>query len=292
MRKLFFILTLLIITAPSLADIVITAEVVDSNLVEEDPNLRYVEVEISYDANGEGEIRAFALVISAWCMESPPCPSALSTTHSIDPNVKIDNVWRLPQQDHPYYVTPGSVSITDGEIGDLGNVAVEGVGTDQITVEMASLYTPDENEPPSAGTLIRLRLIGPDYYKMCIESIVTEPVRGDIVFTDVTSTDAIDVNLTNACYEPDSSCGATCWDNVNQCAGQPEGDATCDGTVNIDDLRALKGAWLTNKGDAGYNCCADFTQDNKVNIDDLRALKGGWFNTGYSPSTGNLNCPG
>ncbi|MHC4474638.1 MAG: DUF7901 domain-containing protein [Planctomycetota bacterium] len=89
--------------------------------------------------------------------------------------------------------------------------------------------------------------------------------------------------------DPDPELG-TCWD-ICQCAGQPSGDATCDGAVNLGDLFALKmyfgqaAPWLAPE------CCSDFNHDNSVNLGDLFALKM-WFGTGpYAPATGSQSCP-
>ena len=88
----------------------------------------------------------------------------------------------------------------------------------------------------------------------------------------------------------------TCWD-PDECAGQPFGDATCDGdvnagAVNLGDLLALKKAW----GASGPPwiepyCCADFNHDGKVNLGDLLILKENWGRTGFTPSTENHMCP-
>jgi hypothetical protein len=84
--------------------------------------------------------------------------------------------------------------------------------------------------------------------------------------------------------------GYTCWDPL-ECAGQPTGDATCDGQVNLDDLAALKAAWGMSSLYANPFCCADFTQDGQVNLDDLAALKAGWGGSGLIPATGSQKCP-
>ena len=83
----------------------------------------------------------------------------------------------------------------------------------------------------------------------------------------------------------------TCWDNTSQCAGQDNGDATCDGSINLADLFALKAAFGKNKGDTGYNCCADFTHDESINLADLFRLKANFGTSGYMPATSNLSCP-
>ncbi|MHC4476853.1 MAG: hypothetical protein ACYTEL_14495 [Planctomycetota bacterium] len=84
--------------------------------------------------------------------------------------------------------------------------------------------------------------------------------------------------------------GPTCW-NPCQCAGQPNGDATCDGSVNLADLFALKAHFGKCAPWTLPECCADFTQDGCINLADLFGLKAGFGSSGYSPSTGNQDCP-
>jgi probable HAF family extracellular repeat protein len=58
----------------------------------------------------------------------------------------------------------------------------------------------------------------------------------------------------------------TCWDTA-VCAGQPTGDATCDGSVNLADLLALKASFGKSAPWTPPECCADFTQDGSVNLE-------------------------
>ncbi|MHC4475518.1 MAG: Calx-beta domain-containing protein [Planctomycetota bacterium] len=83
---------------------------------------------------------------------------------------------------------------------------------------------------------------------------------------------------------------STCW-QPSQCAGQPNGDATCDGSVNLGDLFALKAGFGKCAPWTAPECCADFTQDGCINLSDLFALKAGFGTSGYSPATGNQSCP-
>jgi hypothetical protein len=82
----------------------------------------------------------------------------------------------------------------------------------------------------------------------------------------------------------------TCW-SAAECAGQPNGDATCNGSVNLADLFALKANFGKCAPWTDPECCADFTQDGCINLADLFALKAGFGTSGYSPSTGNQRCP-
>jgi len=63
--------------------------------------------------------------------------------------------------------------------------------------------------------------------------------------------------------DPDPTLG-TCWD-LAECAGQPSGDATCNGLVNLGDLMALKAAWGQTPPWTPPFCCADFNHDNQQN---------------------------
>jgi hypothetical protein len=85
----------------------------------------------------------------------------------------------------------------------------------------------------------------------------------------------------------------TCW-NFATCAGQPFGDATCDGVVgviNLGDLVALKAAWGKSAPYTPPFCCADFNHDGAINLGDLVILKQNWGRTGFAPSTANQTCP-
>jgi hypothetical protein len=82
----------------------------------------------------------------------------------------------------------------------------------------------------------------------------------------------------------------TCWD-ANECAGQRFGEATCDGSVDLADLFALKAAFGSSAPWIPPVCCADFNHDDSVNLGDLFILKAGFGTSGHSPSTGNQACP-
>ncbi|MHC4866288.1 MAG: right-handed parallel beta-helix repeat-containing protein [Planctomycetota bacterium] len=82
----------------------------------------------------------------------------------------------------------------------------------------------------------------------------------------------------------------TCWD-ASACAGQPSGDANCDGVTNLADLYVLKAAFGASAPWTGHNCCADFGHDGTVNLADLFTLKANFGATGYAPAVGNQNCP-
>jgi hypothetical protein len=85
----------------------------------------------------------------------------------------------------------------------------------------------------------------------------------------------------------------TCWD-ICECAGQPYGDATCDGyvgVINLADLFALKAHFGKCAPWLDAECCADFNHDGCVNLAELYILKTNFGTSGYQPSTGTQTCP-
>ncbi|MHC5073554.1 MAG: hypothetical protein ACYTFE_01865 [Planctomycetota bacterium] len=268
MKKLILVLALLLIAAPAWSAVTLDLEEWGGWYEE---GTGFNEGVILYDVNGENVPRAWALEVTldneeAW----------------------IDGVWRDGDGAWAYWVSPGNASVADGEV-DGGDPAVEQEGAYAL-IEMASLYAEGEDPPPDACDLFAISIGGPPGELVCMD-ITVEPIRGGVIDEAGASLD-IDPNdplCMVLAVNPDPNAG-TCWDPAD-CNGQPGGDATCDGSVNLDDLRALKDAWLESKGDPAYDCCADFTQDEVVNLDDLRALKDGWLNTGLTPAIANLNCP-
>ncbi|MHC4478828.1 MAG: DUF7901 domain-containing protein [Planctomycetota bacterium] len=89
--------------------------------------------------------------------------------------------------------------------------------------------------------------------------------------------------------DPDPNLG-TCWD-PGECPCQPQGDATCDGSMNLADLFVLKQHFGKCAPWVNPECCADFTQSGCINLADLFALKAGFGLPCPPGSTGNQTCP-
>ncbi|MHC4867052.1 MAG: DUF7901 domain-containing protein, partial [Planctomycetota bacterium] len=77
-----------------------------------------------------------------------------------------------------------------------------------------------------------------------------------------------------------------------ECAGHSRGDSTCDGSINLADLFALKAHFGTSAPWTAPECCSDYNNDGSVNLGDLFVLKAGFGTFGYVPSTGNQSCAG
>ncbi|MHC4527610.1 MAG: trypsin-like serine peptidase, partial [Planctomycetota bacterium] len=82
----------------------------------------------------------------------------------------------------------------------------------------------------------------------------------------------------------------TCWSCL-ECAGQPDGDSTCDGLINLADLFALKAHFGKCAPWIPPECCSDYDHSGCINLADLFALKAGFGTSGYIPSTGSQSCP-
>jgi hypothetical protein len=231
-------------------------------------------ITVSYDASSEANlVRAIALEIT------------------LSGNGEIADVNCL-SKDFGFHIYLGSIDIdSGGEVDDYGTCRCDGgkypETPDEVnimTVEMASLYEKGvEQDPCKIADLVSFMVTGDG--DVCV-SIEENEIRAGIVMER--AAEEFDVNL------PAAVCVTvtvpTCWE-ASECAGQPNGDATCDGEVNLDDLARLKAAWGMSGPYTSPHCCADFTQDDSVNLDDLAALKAVWGGPGITPSTDVQDCP-
>jgi hypothetical protein len=276
------VLVALLIAAPALADRVVTV-----SCVPEGGSPLVVAINYSFTATaGEpNRIRAFAVKVSV----PYDCNIVDVTDYAEGESSQYSG--------RGYGIFPGDIDLTDPEVPIWGKpIAPEedrgaegtGLGKSAVILELGSLYAGgDPNAPPSLGTLCKLHVTGTGTGRqMTIEEEID--VRGGIVLENPPG-DAPDQVILTGCLldlaEP------TCWD-ATECAGQPDGDGTCNGSINLGDLVALKAAW----GQSGPpwvppHCCSDYNHSGSVNLGDLVILKSNWGNSGYLPSTNNQNCP-
>jgi hypothetical protein len=258
MKKIVFAFAVLLLAAPTWAlDVWCTNDV---NLCT-----------VSYDASlDDPNIRAMALDIQ------------------LDGDGTISDVQCLSAS-YGYQIYPGSISIDgSGNVDDWGTCKASGsyAGTlddvNAMTIEMGSLYEEGvDPEPNDLGDLVSFIVDGTGTVNV---SISVNTIRGGCVDEDA---GVVTPSITGCSFE---FAGTTCWD-LDQCAGQPSGDGTCDGTINFSDLIQLKQAFGTSKGAGNYNCCADYDQNETINFGDLIILKQGFGSSGYAPSTLNQDCP-
>jgi hypothetical protein len=275
MRKTVLVFAIVLVAVPALADVQIA--------VSQGPGPN--DVTISYTNNEPGYVCAFALDITI-----------------ADPCVIIQDVNCVSSD---YYVYPGTAQIDpiDGVIVDGTCKCTGYAGTldepNAATIEMGCMFIGAANEPAASGDLVILTLAGcdsdidrdvPDVTVNVSENVI----RGGIVMEDPEDDVTVD-SPGGAVATALPICGAAagCWNPV-ACAGQPYGDATCDGdvgTVNLADLLTLKAAFGECAPWTGIECCADFTHDGCVNLADVLVLKENFGTDGYLPSTGIQTCP-
>lgn len=168
MKKLIFVLALLLIATPASAKITFEFEASEEPWMdEEDPNFSFNEGYVFYDANGEsGLVRAFALKLTL-----------------DDPNAFIDWIWREGRTGDQYWVSPSNTSVSEGEVDGGGLIAEDDsdLGGEEglafAIIEAASLYAEDENSPDVNGGFFGISVGGDAGSEVCI-TLTGEPLRG------------------------------------------------------------------------------------------------------------------
>ena len=145
MRKIAFVLAVLLLSASALATVTITATQIGGTN----------DVSITYAVTGEpNRVRAFALDISV--------------DNGTIVGISDYNVGECNSVSKGYGIFPGTIDVNtgDGSINDVGSPvapavdqgALGGLGTSGITIEMGSLFDDDANAPADSGTLCKIKL--------------------------------------------------------------------------------------------------------------------------------------
>jgi hypothetical protein len=272
MKKIIFALVMLLLASPAFAAVNITCA----------PGSEPNEVIISYDARTETELpRAFALDIQ--------CDND-------------SNILEVTGLSADYIIYPGSIQIdAGGNVTDYGSIVcsssypgtLPGLDSNAVTIECGSLYAPagsPANAPDPCGLLLSIKVetVNP-ITCLNISGNVVRAGSGGVVLEDPALSPSVTFPAPGRCCVsggPPPNCT-----QATQCAGHSVGDATCDGSVNLGDLLALKAAWGATTPWTDPECCAHFDNSGAVNLGDLLALKGGWGSVGHTPSTLNQTCP-
>jgi len=292
MKKLILVLAILAVAAPAFA--------LDINLIKLAGN----NVQIRYSGADPCNLpRAFALVIDVNGGKADVNGIVSTGSNAYKTGVSTST-------SRGYGIYPATITINGaGDVNNWGSPIASAAdplpaGADQnlpsnkLVLEFGSLYSPvhdGTNSPAIDGNLcvltidwnsatgdVNINMTGENSYR------VSGAANSGIVLEDGTVL-TVNKSLTYACAgDPNVN---TCWDNVNKCFGQSKGDATCDGSIGFADLVKLKQSFGKAKGQAGYNCCADFNHDNSVGFADLVKLKQNFGTSGYVPSTSTQTCP-
>lgn len=223
MKKILFILAVLMLAAPAWADVDITcAQVEDTN-----------EVIVSFDATGEDPnfVRAIAL----------------------DIELSDGNVVEVNCTNADYDIYPGSIVIEGGVVTDEGSCECDdsyagtlgGVGTPGVTSEQASLYEKGvDDDPVQSGPLLSFFVKGG---VDCTVTITVNEIRGGVVMEDGTSPTVNAPGCDVVFPEPGCS---TC-----------KGDVDENDWVMTDDLIDLLNALAATAPNWYFECDGSSTQD-------------------------------
>ena len=246
MRKIIIALAIVMLAAPAMAGNQVDITCTDVNGI----------VTVSYDTTGGDPnlVRAFGLDIT------------------VDAG-KISGLWDVNPK---YNIHPGSIDINDatGAIDNAGSAVCDpcqypgvtqpGLGTQGITVEMASLYVGAPNAPADQGVLFKLGLCW-----TCNITISENTARGGVVMEDNAPVTVIAPGNGAAVYAV--TVGPNCKDypffQMGDLAGDPRppfmggNNGKPDCVVSSFDLTMIAAAWDSNDLDPGWNPCADIAGD-------------------------------
>jgi hypothetical protein len=230
MKKMFFVLTALLLTVPALANVTISCA--------------------QYGLYGQGKK---AVVISYVATEDTNLPRGFGLNVSVSGGVTITSVaYTNPK----YWVYPGSIVIDTNdppEVVSQGTPVASGLGTSNVILEMGSLHYPTgptgPNSPALSAVLIRLNLSGTG----CTVTVSGNGTRGNVV--NYAAEEAVVVYgppcvmadeclkntapeyavWTNATYD-----NPVCWCFKRQCRGDGDGLAQGPLWVSTNDLALLR----------------------------------------------------
>ena len=261
MKKLFLIVTVLMLAVPALADVTISA------VQAEDHNF----VDINYAVSGEPNlVRGFALDISV---------TGGVTIEAISAEVEGESTNATPG----YGIFVGSIDLTDPQTPVWGDPVAQAsdpdgpgqLGSAAIVVEFGSLY--DKNAVPSdapldSGTLCTLTLgnLPVGTFDMCIAE---NDLRGGIVMEDAGDPDGTVISGETGCNTELEGLPPSCACN---------GDADGNNRISINDLSTIVS--FLSPAYAGtsppYTCptvpagkeCYDADGSTTISINDLSTI--------------------
>jgi len=271
MKKIILVVAMLMLAAPAMATVTITA-------VDEGSGV----VAIKYSSDS-GLVRAFGLDITADSSTYAPPAGALITTISdynvgecnsvtqgygiFMSNIQIDENGKVTDYSHP-------VADPCGPGSPLG-----GLNTPGITIEMGSLYE-DANTPPASGTLCKVTVD-----RDCQLSVAANTACGGVAMENATAASlnlsAFPINVDDVTgFDAGHSAYAEfvewgmpdCWLYKYHCWGDADGKGVPKGLFNdayrvsASDMTVLLQGWKkadgsgTNPQDPAFDICGDVTR--------------------------------
>ena len=257
MKKVALFLALLMFAVPAWAGITVTAS---------QPNPDVNEIIVEYACGDANLPRAFALEIEVNGV-----------------NTVLSDVYDIHSE---FYVYPGSIVISGGEVTDFGTPVADSDSNSKI-IEMGSLYAdndPCHTDPPlGSGILFKFTIDSNDCN--VVVSLAGNAARGTVVMEDP------DITYNDEFYVTYVGCSAnvpTCDAIPCQCFGDVSGSDglyPADGQVDLGDftrvsmeLMAVGPPYIITPVPPEL-CCADMTDataigcpDNQVDLGDFTAM--------------------
>lgn len=259
MKKIIFILAVLLLTVPAWAGVSISCTT-DGN-----------QVTVSYNSSSmdPNRVRAFAINVS------------------VNNGAKITQItdYKTGQRtaaSRGHGIFPGRIVI-DGNNGNViswGNPTARAnepdnpgqIGSPSIVVELGSLYYGDVNKPANSGTLFKFRVD-----KTCTVTLSENNLRGGVVMEK----SYVAANPTfGTC-----NVGPACW--AFPCFSRGDGNGDC--VIAPADVLILRAAWPGLGG--VYDPCADFDQSGLITPNDILILRANWPGLGGPGCAGVVGCP-
>jgi hypothetical protein len=226
MKKIFMIMAVLMLVSPAWAVVTITATPgagADCN-----------EVTVGYSVTGPNNVRGFALDVT---VDAGTIGGIVSGSYKIGESTSAEP---------GYGIFPGTIVIAGGAPTSWGEPladpcddpdgTLDGPGSMGMTVELASLYKEDVNEPDSSGTLFKFWVTAD-----CTVSIDENTTRGGIVMEDPDEASG---------FNPaGSTCVVTCVACTNP--GQATNPNPLDTAIDVDVDADL--SWTAGTGAASHD---------------------------------------
>ena len=273
MKKIILVMVALLMAAPAMAEVTITA-VGGSDC----------EFTIAYAATDADQLAGKSLI------------SGMAINISVDNGATIDSVEAYKTDGEStnaspgYGIYPGSITITSGvfqtsgdPVGKPGSPGQAGdLGDSAVTIEVGALYDDDavpSAAPLAAGNLCTFTVSGDCHVSLALETTHRKGVIMEDGSSRPVGSGCTLVECDVVCVPP----FPLCWKDPPGAATQCEGDFSGDGVgfnVTSTDFIILKAAYLTDYlsdpygvGDDEYNPCADANRDGYVTSTDFIALK-------------------
>lgn len=266
MRRIFLIIAMLLLAAPAMATVTITAS--------QGTAAGYCDtVEITYSCSAGEEVRGIAIdAVASAGLTIQDISGYYTGGEGAGFGIFPGNFRDVIDPADPCWTDPNYTPVAPSTDPD----AQDGLGTDAVTLEMGALYTAG-NEPASAGTLCVLK-VRPDALPLVGGGTLTlteNSTRGGVVLADGSSATPVLVPATVLfpdCYpcwlEYYTGYGnwysvgnPTCWcSDAYQCDGDADGTTQTLSKYRVytNDWTLMSNSWQAKNTSTNLNACADF----------------------------------